>query len=298
MTRIANKERREKQAKEQKIEQTITGRALLAGVVGYPVSHSLSPVLHNYWLRRYGIDGAYVPLPVAPETFETALYGLQAAGFRGVNVTIPHKESAYKIATIREESAQQIGSVNTLLFEANGDIRGLSTDGSGFIASLEGKVKNLEQCRILVLGAGGAARSIIGALLVAGACVHVTNHRQERAAQLSAVFPQITIIPWAEWEQALGAYDLLINTTPLGMEGGKYPYFCPSLREAKPNLVVADIVYTPLETPLLRAATKQGLQTVEGLGMLLHQARLGFLEWFGVNPQVDSQTWAHVKGHL
>ena len=297
-------------------EQKITGRAQLAGVVGYPVKHSLSPVLHNYWLRRYEIDGAYVPLCVAPESFETAIYALQMMGFRGVNVTIPHKEAAYQIATRHDESAQRSGSVNTLVFATDGSIRGLSTDGDGFIASLEEKgvisthntrqnpkeygekeaknSKSLDQCRVLVLGAGGAARSIVGALLSAGACVDVTNRSQIRAEALATIFNQLSVMPWNEWEQILGHYDMLINTTSLGMTGGGNPDFCPSLAAAKPDLVVADIVYTPRETPLLRAARQKNLQTVEGLGMLLHQARLGFFEWFGMNPEVDQETWNKV----
>ena len=300
-------------------EQKITGCAQLAGVVGYPVKHSLSPVLHNYWLRRYEIDGAYVPLCVAPESFETAIYALQMMGFRGVNVTIPHKEAAYQIATRHDESAQRSGSVNTLVFATDGSIRGLSTDGDGFIASLEEKgvisthntsqntkewkeygekeaknSKSLDQCRVLVLGAGGAARSIVGALLSAGACVDITNHRQTRAEALATVFNQLSVMPWNEWEQILGHYDILINTTSLGMTGGGNPDFCPSLAAAKPDLVVADIVYTPRETPLLRAARQQNLRAVGGLGMLLHQARFGFFEWFGMNPEVDQETWNKV----
>ncbi len=297
-------------------EQKITGRAQLAGVVGYPVKHSLSPVLHNYWLRRYEIDGAYVPLCVASESFETAIYALQMMGFRGVNVTIPHKEAAYQIATRHDESAQRSGSVNTLVFETDGSIRGLSTDGDGFIASLEEKgvisthntrqnpkeygekeaknSKSLDQCRVLVLGAGGAARSIVGALLSAGACVDVTNRSQIRAEALATIFNQLSVMPWNEWEQILGYYDMLINTTSLGMTGGGNPHFCPSLAAAKSDLVVADIVYTPRETPLLRAARQKNLQTVEGLGMLLQQARLGFFEWFGMNPEVDQETWKKV----
>ena len=285
------------------VEQRITGRARLAGVLGWPVGHSRSPLLHNYWLRRYGVDGAYVPLPVKPEDFATAVQGLKAAGFRGANVTIPHKEAAYRIADVLDESARRAGAVNTLVFEADGSIRGLSTDGDGFVASL--KAEGLKLARLdrhgglaqphaLLLGAGGAARSIAAALQATGMRVSVTNRTRDRADALVEALPGLGVCPWEEWEKALGAYDLLVNTTSLGMEGGPDPAFCPSLKAAGRGLVVADIVYVPRKTPLLAEAERQGLQTLGGLGMLLHQARLGFLEWFGVNPEVDDATRDYV----
>ncbi|MFT8540553.1 shikimate dehydrogenase [Acetobacter sp.] len=279
--------------------QIITGKARLAGVMGWPVEHSRAPALHNYWLRRYGVDGAYVPLPTAPEDFVAAVLGLQAAGFRGVNVTIPHKEAAYKLADVLDASARRAGAVNTLVFREDGKILGLSTDGSGFVASLEAcSLPPRPQTRALLLGAGGAARSVAAALQDRGIRVAITNRTQERAATLAAALLGTDVLAWSEWEQRLGEFALLVNTTSLGMAGGPDPLFCPSLAQAAEDLVVADIVYAPLVTPLLAAATRQGLRTVGGLGMLLHQARFGFKEWFGVDPQVDDATQDHVLNSL
>ncbi|MFT8419382.1 MAG: shikimate dehydrogenase [Acetobacter sp.] len=279
--------------------QIITGKARLAGVLGWPVEHSRSPALHNYWLRRYGVDGAYVPLPAAPEYFVAAVLGLQAAGFRGANVTIPHKEAAYKLADVLDASARRAGAVNTLVFREDGKILGLSTDGAGFVASLEASgLPPRPQTRALLLGAGGAARSVAAALQDKGIKVAITNRTQERATALAAALPGTDVLPWSVWEQRLGEFALLVNTTSLGMEGGPDPVFSPSLAHASEHLVVADIVYVPRVTPLLASATKQGLRTVEGLGMLLHQARLGFKEWFGVDPQVDEATQDYVLNSL
>lgn len=276
--------------------QIITGKARLAGVLGWPVSHSRSPALHNYWLRRYGIDGAYVPLPVRPEQFEAAVRGLQAAGFRGANVTIPHKEAACALADCLDPSAQRAGAVNTLVFEEDGRIRGLSTDGGGFVASLEADGLPVPASgKALLLGAGGAARSVAAALQDRGVQVSVTNRTQARAESLAAVLPGLEVVPWEAWEAGLGAYDLLVNTTSLGMEGGPDPMFRPSLKAASRALVVADIVYVPRLTTLLAEAEQHGLKTLGGLGMLLHQARLGFREWFGQDPVVDAETEATVR---
>lgn len=293
--------------------QRITGKARLAGVLGWPVSHSRSPLLHNYWLRRYGVDGAYVPLPVRPDAFETAVRGLQATGFRGANVTIPHKEAAFRLADVLDESAQLTGSVNTLVFQDDGTIRGLSTDGDGFVASLRAagvdlpddlnplgvrtpldQEMSLPGRRALLLGAGGAARSVAVSLAAAGMQVCITNRTRARADELAANVSGLSVCPWETWEDTLGDYALLVNTTSLGMEGGPEPGFCPALDRASAGLVVADIVYVPQITPLMAEAQRRGLRTVGGLGMLLHQARLGFQAWFGVEPQVDAQTEAYV----
>lgn len=279
--------------------QIITGKARLAGVLGWPVAHSRSPALHNYWLRRYGVDGAYVPLPAAPARFEAAVRGLQAAGFRGANVTIPHKEAAYSLADELDQTARRAGAVNTLVFREDGTILGLSTDGDGFVASLKAEgLPPRPRTRALLLGAGGAARSVAAALQDRGIEVCITNRTQERATALAAALPGADVLPWPVWERELGTFALLVNTTSLGMEGGPDPLFSPSLAHAADDLVVADIVYVPRMTPLLASAKQQGLRTVGGLGMLLHQARLGFREWFGVDPQVDKATQDHVLGSL
>ncbi|MCP1201567.1 shikimate dehydrogenase [Acetobacter oryzoeni] len=276
--------------------QIITGKAKLAGVLGWPVAHSRSPVLHNYWLWRYGVDGAYVPLPVEPDAFVAAVLGLQAAGFRGANVTIPHKEAAFKIADVLDHSAQRAGAVNTLVFEDDGKIHGYSTDGAGFVASMEAAGLNPpKQAQALLLGAGGAARSVAAALQDCGLRVAVTNRTQGRAEELAKALPGLDVVPWNAWEERLGAFSLLVNTTSLGMEGGPDAAFRPSLAHAAKELVVADIVYVPRVTPLLAEAQSAGLRTLGGLGMLLHQARLGFEKWYGVNPEVDAATEAFVQ---
>lgn len=294
--------------------QRITGAARLAGVLGHPVSHSLSPVLHNYWLQRYGIDGAYVPLPVAPEHFGTAIRGLQAVGFRGANVTIPHKEAAFAIADEVAPMARVAGSVNTLVMEEDGRLHGSSTDGFGYVASLAAEgvsVAALGRNGVaLLIGAGGAARSIATALMEQGMEVRVTNRTAARAEALVAdlsrawreftdtAAPRLSVVAWAEWERALPEVALLVNTTSLGMKGGPDADWCPDLAAAEDGLVVSDIVYVPRETPLLRAATARGLRAVGGVGMLLHQARPGFRAWFGVDPEVDEALVAHVTAAL
>lgn len=277
--------------------QILTGKARLAGVLGWPVSHSRSPALHNYWLSRYQIDGAYVPLPVEPAHFVQAVRGLQAVGFRGANVTLPHKEAAYAIADDLDHSALRAGAVNTLVFQPDGRIRGVSTDGDGFVASMEAEGL-APKGRALLLGAGGAARSVAAALQDHGMEVAVTNRTAERAEKLAEALPGLGVVPWSVWEEQLGAYTLLVNTTSLGMEGGPDPMFRPSLRHAARHLVVADIVYVPRLTPLLAEAEQHRLKTLGGLGMLLHQARLGFREWFGHDPEVDADLEAYVRASV
>ncbi|MDG6093748.1 shikimate dehydrogenase [Acetobacter sp. AN02] len=275
----------------------IDGGTLLAGVAGWPVSHSRSPGLHNYWLARHGINGAYVPLPVQPGKFEEAVRGLQAAGFRGLNVTIPHKETAFRLATRLDPVAKRSGSVNTLVFREDGVIDGYSTDGPGLLASLKQETGYQPSGHAFILGAGGAARSVAAALLEQGVTLTVSNRTRARAEELAqALDPAIRVADWTGWEALLGDADLLINTTSLGMSGGPDPAFCPDLSAARPDLIVSDIVYVPLETPLLREAARCGLKAAGGLGMLLHQARLGFREWFGADPEVDAATFSHVLG--
>jgi shikimate dehydrogenase len=272
----------------------IGGQTRLAGVIGWPVGHSRSPRLHNYWLHRYGIDGAYVPLPVRPEDLETAVHGLRAAGFAGVNVTIPHKEAAFHLCTSLGEAAARAGAVNTLVFSENG-IRGANTDGYGFMANLA--AHGLRQGGgatpsgpALLLGAGGAARAIADSLLSAGTPVTIANRNPDRAQILAESLPGLRVIPWEHREAALADTALLVNTTSLGMQGN--PATPIDLANAPASLVVADVVYTPPETPLLAQARAQNLKTVPGLGMLLHQAVPGFAAWFGTTPAVDQEVFA------
>ena len=264
----------------------ISGAARLAGVLGWPVSHSRSPKLHNFWLARYGIDGAYVPLPVAPADFGAAVQGLRAVGFRGANVTIPHKEAAFAVCTRVDETARRAGAVNTLSF-AGGEVAGSNTDGAGFLANLRAHGVDPAGGPALLLGAGGAARAIAAELLGLVVRVRVANRSPERAATLAADLPGIETIEWSQRHAALADHGLLINTTSAGMKGAAALDF--ELAHAPAALVVADIVYVPLMTPLLAAAASRGLRTVGGLGMLLHQAVPGFSAWFGVTPEVDQE---------
>jgi shikimate dehydrogenase len=280
----------------------IGGGTMLAGVIGWPVAHSRSPLLHNFWLSRYGIDGAYVPLPVRPGRFDVAVRGLQAAGFRGANVTLPHKEAAFAIAEHLHRSAVRSGSVNTLVFAEDGRIEAHSTDGDGFVASLEARGVDVTRGPALVLGAGGAARAVAASLSDRGVTVSIANRTRARAERLAGALAgdgaSITAIDWSCWTDRLPDHALLVNTTALGMEGGPDDVFAPDLARAPSGMVVADIVYVPRLTPLLRAAVARGLPIVDGTGMLLHQARLGFRAWFGVDPAVDADIQALLDADL
>ncbi len=273
----------------------ITGAARLAGVIGWPVAQSRSPVLHNAWLARHAIDGAYVPLAVAPDDFATAVAGLRAAGFRGANVTIPHKQAAFAVCDMVDHSARQAGAVNTLVF-SEGGIAGSNTDGGGFLANLRAQGMAPDAGPALILGAGGAARAIAAALLAGGVAVTVTNRSADRATTLAAALPGLRVLPWEHRNAALADQALLINTTSAGMAG--LPALDIDLAAAPASMAVADIVYVPRETPLLRQAASHGLRTVGGLGMLLHQAVPGFAAWFGVTPVVDAAIVALVSADI
>ena len=271
----------------------LSGKARLAGVMGWPVGHSLSPRLHGHWFERHGIDGAYVPLAVRPEDLEAAFALLPRLGFLGWNVTLPHKEAAYRLVDSRDPAATRLGAVNTVLVDAEGRTRGLNTDGAGFTASLAAAVPGWLPTAgpAVVLGAGGAARAVAGALLEAGIAelrlVNRSATRAERLARELARLPQrIATVPWAERSAALAGAALLVNATSLGMTG--QPPLHLALDELPEEAVVADLVYVPLETPLLAAARARGHAVVDGLGMLLHQAAPGFTHWGGVVPEVDA----------
>jgi shikimate dehydrogenase len=259
------------------------------------VSHSRSPRLHGFWLDRHGIDGAYVPLPTPPEHFATAVRGLAAAGFAGLNVTIPHKEAAFALCDEVAPLARQAGAVNTLVF-ADGRILGRNTDGPGFIANLRQSGIDPAAGPVLILGAGGAARAIAAALLGLGAPVTLCNRTAARAAALSADLAGCSVLDWSERNAALARHALLVNTTSLGMTG--HGSLEVDLGRAPPSSSVADIVYVPLETPLIAAARARGLKTAPGLGMLLHQAAPGFAAWFGVMPEVDDALYRFVAADL
>jgi shikimate dehydrogenase len=272
----------------------LTGSTKLAGIAGWPVEHSRSPRLHGFWLNRHGIDGAYVPLPIRPEDFSTAVKGLRAAGFRGMNVTQPHKLAAFAVCDVVDDTARRAGAVNTIVFSDEG-IRGSNTDGSGFVAHL--RASGIDPAvPVLLLGAGGGARAVAAALLDAGARVTIANRSPNAAAALARDLPGLSVIAWEARDAALPDHALLVNATSLGMRDK--PALAVDLDRAAPGMAVADIVYVPLETRLLAAARARGMRAVDGLGMLLHQAGFGFAAWFGVRPTVDEELRRFVAGDL
>lgn len=266
----------------------LSGSARLAGVIGWPVSHSLSPRLHGYWLEERKIDGAYLPLAIQPDKLETCLPALRDMGFRGVNLTLPHKILALSLCDEVTAEARDIGAVNTVSF-VEGRILGSNSDAFGFLESLKEAVPDLDFAgkRALLLGAGGAARAVLAALLGAGLQeVVLCNRRRDKAEALAAELGKgrVTVKDWSAREKDLAEIDLLVNTTSLGMQGQE-PLEMP-LEGLEPSALVTDIVYRPLETELLARAAARGNPCVDGLGMLLHQARPGFAAWFGEQPQV------------
>jgi shikimate dehydrogenase len=268
-----------------------------AGVIGWPVGHSLSPKLHGFWLRRYGIDGSYEALPVAPEKLEPGLAALIEAGYAGVNVTVPHKEGALALCDEADPAARSIGAANTLVFR-DGRIHGSNSDAFGFLENLRQGHPGwrADAGPAVVLGAGGAARAIVWALLDQGAPkVRVVNRTLARAETLAEELGgPIRPRDWSQLAGALTDAALLVNTTSLGMRG--QPPLEIDLGALPANALVTDIVYAPLETELLRAARARGNPAVDGLGMLLHQARPGFEAWFGVAPEVTPELRAAVLG--
>ena len=279
---------------------TLSGTSKLAGVLGWPVAHSRSPRLHGYWLDHHNIDGAYVPLPVEPSQFAAAVAGLAHVGFRGANVTVPHKEAAFALASTTDAFARRTGAVNTLSFTDDGKIHGSNTDGFGFLENLRQGAPGHDLTRgpALVLGAGGAARAILVALADAGAPeIRLTNRTRARAEGLLAELGvRAQVIDWGDRKAALADAILLVNTTTLGMTGA--PALDLPLEELPVEALVTDIVYSPPQTPLLRAAGARGNPVVDGLGMLLHQARPGFREWFGVDPEVTEDLRKFVAADL
>lgn len=272
----------------------LTGKARLAGIMGWPVSHSLSPRLHGHWFDRYGIDGAYVPLPVQPADLGLAFQALPRLGFRGWNVTVPHKVAACRLVDELDPAAARIGALNTVLVLEDGRTRGLNTDGLGFVANLRTLAPwwSPELGPALLLGAGGGARGVGGALLAAGVpALRLANRSPAAAAalagELAALGRPVAAVPWSEREAAMAEVALVVNCTSLGMIG--QPPLELALDRLPPAAVVADLVYVPLETPLLAAARARGHVAVDGLGMLLHQAVPGFTHWGGVVPTVDDE---------
>ena len=266
-----------------------------ACVMGWPVAHSLSPALHNYWLKRHGIAGEYTRQAVPPAELAAALQGLRAGDWRGCNLTIPHKETALPLLDRIDGAARRIGAVNTVVVE-DGRLAGTNTDGFGFLENLRTAVAGFDAKAgpAVVLGAGGAARAIVDALSEAGApAIRLTNRSLERAGALARTLGgPIEPVPWERRAAALDGAALLINATSLGME--KNPPLDLDLARLPKAAVVNDIVYAPLETPLLKTARARGHRVVDGLGMLLHQGRPGFKLWFGAMPEVTTELRAAV----
>lgn len=270
----------------------LSGKARLAGVMGWPVGHSRSPLLHGYWLEKLGIDGAYLPLPVRPQDFELICRALPRMGFAGVNVTLPHKEQALALADRVDPQALRIGAVNTLVVAEDGALEGRNTDAFGFIENL--RPFHAAGGKAVVIGAGGAARAVIAALQDDGAAeIRLVNRTRDRAEEVAAALGGgVAVVDWQDRAAALAGADLLVNTTSLGMVG-QAPLEL-ALDDLPGDALVTDIVYTPLTTDLLSRAAARGNPVVDGLGMLLHQARPGFAAWFGVWPQVDAALRAAV----
>ena len=279
---------------------TISGKAVVAGVMGWPVGHSRSPLLHNFWLARAGIDGAYIPMAVPPDRLGEALRALPALGFAGTNVTIPHKEAAFAAVDEADGTARRIGAVNTVFVRGDGSLSGSNTDAFGFVEALRSRLGAWSGADIAaaVLGAGGAARAVVAALQDAGASeIRLANRTRARADALCERFgAPLVAVDWDEREAALDGVALLVNTTALGMTGGAPLEM--RLDGLPAEAVVNDIVYSPLETPLLAAARARGCRAVDGLEMLLHQARPGFAAWYGAEPVVDEALRRHVAADL
>lgn len=258
----------------------------LAGVIGHPIGHSKSPRLHGHWLRAYGLPGHYIPIDVAPDDLADILETLPKMGFRGVNVTVPHKERALALAGKASARALRIGAANTLTFR-EGRIEADNTDGIGFIENLKQAGWQADDRPAAILGAGGAARAVVVSLLEEGLPeILISNRTRARAEALKQEFgARLRVVDWARADAMLAEAGTVVNTTSLGMQGNApLPFTFEHLRE---DATVTDLVYAPLRTEILRVAATKGCKTVDGLGMLLHQGVPGFERWFGQRPQVD-----------
>ncbi|PTW63258.1 shikimate dehydrogenase [Breoghania corrubedonensis] len=266
-----------------------TEKAPRAAVIGWPVKHSRSPIIHRHWLKIHGIAGSYDLLPLQPEAAESFFRTFAASGLIGANVTIPHKEAAFALCDEVDETARLVGAVNTLVL-GDGRLQGSNTDGLGFLGSLDSGAPGWDETgrNAVVLGAGGGARAVVWALLSRGLTVHIFNRTRSRAEALAERFGSgVHVHDFSKLPDVLEGTTVLVNTTSLGMEG--QPPLDIDLAPLPARAVVTDTVYVPLETPLLELARHRGLMTVDGLGMLLHQAVPGFELWFGRRPEVTPE---------
>jgi len=270
-----------------------------AGVIGWPIEQSKSPVIHGHWLAHHGIKGSYEKIALSPDDIESGVRQLMADGYAGVNVTVPHKETALAMADVVSDRARLIGASNTLVFK-DGKIHADNTDGEGFINNVMQWAPdwNAAAGPALVLGAGGAARAILSALIDAGVPeIILVNRTRARAENLGAHFGRrVVVADWADAVPASGSVATVVNTTALGMIGQDPLNF--DVSNLATSTLVTDIVYNPLETQFLADAKARGCQTVDGLGMLLHQAVPGFEAWFGTRPKVDAELRSKVLAEL
>jgi shikimate dehydrogenase len=261
-----------------------------ACVTGHPLSHTKSPLIHNHWIKKYGLSGEYDAVAIPAETLEDGVKRLVAEGYAGFNVTVPHKEKIFRLCEEIDETAKQIGAVNTVVIK-DGKLYGYNTDAFGFIENVRQRAFGADFSRkpVAVLGAGGAARAVVYGLIEAGAeKIYLSNRTEERAAELKEMdVSKIEVVPWGKREEMLEGCGFLVNTTSLGMAGKEKLEMDLSLlpKEA----IAADIVYAPLMTDLLKDVEARGNQIVTGIGMLLHQARPAFEKWFGVLPDIDAE---------
>jgi shikimate dehydrogenase len=268
-------------------------------IIGWPVDHSRSPIIHNYWLKFYGIDGAYRREAVAPEHFGDFIQSLATRGYVGANVTVPHKETVLEFA-LPDDRANAVGAANTLWIDNDGFLRSTNTDVEGFLDNLDACAPAWDRGldHVVVVGAGGAARAVVYGLLASEAArITIVNRTEHRAKNLRAIYGErVEVAPWEGLNDLLGNAALLVNTTTLGMAG--QPELPADIGRLPSHAIVADLVYVPLITPLLRAAQARRLRTADGLGMLLHQAVRGFTLWFGQKPEVTVELRAAVEADL
>lgn len=269
----------------------MANKFVMAGVMGWPVAHSRSPIIHNHWIRQYGLQGAYGLFPVQPGKLEDAIRGLPALGLAGCNITIPHKVNAMKLVDVVDPLARRMGAINTIAVTPEGALHGFNNDGFGYIQSLRDAKPDwkADAGPVCVLGAGGAARAVVLSLLDQGATeIRLINRTRPKAQALCDEFGTgIQVVDWSERHEALDGVALLVNTTNQGMHGEQTLDL--QLDRLPTTALVSDAIYIPLETTLLRDARLRGNATVNGLGMLLNQARPAFHAWFGVMPEITPE---------